>query len=44
MKDDYSKFSDHSSTINKLELMKNSFAEQRTAIINEILDSINKKF
>ena len=36
--DTYSQFSDLSKTINKLEqTMKKSFAEQRTALINEVL-------
>ena len=35
--DDYSQFSDLSKTINKLEQnMKKSFAEQRTALVNEV--------
>ena len=43
LKDFYSLFSDLSKTVKKLEKhMKNYFAEQRTAIINEVLDHINK--
>ena len=39
----YSQFSDLSKTMNKLEQnMKNSFTEQRTALINEVLDLIHK--
>ena len=41
--DIYSKFSDLSKTINKLEqIMKKSFAEQRTALMNEVLQILNK--
>ena len=40
--DIYSQFSDLSKTINKLEQnMKKSFAEQRTALINEVLNLIH---
>ena len=42
MNDIYSQFSDLSKTINKLEQnMKKSFAEQRTALINEVLNLIH---
>ena len=42
MNDIYSQFSDISKTINKLEQsMKESFAEQRTALVNEVLNSIH---
>ena len=41
--DIYSQFSDLSKTMNKLEQnMKKSFAEQRTALIHEVLDLIHK--
>ena len=41
MNDIYSQFSDLSKTINKLEQsMKKSFAEQRTALVNEVLNLI----
>ena len=40
--DIYSQFSDLSKTINKLEQsMKKSFAEQRTALVNEVLNLIH---
>ena len=40
--DIYSKFSDLPKTINKLELnMKKSFAEQRTTLVNEVLNLIH---
>ena len=42
MNDIYSQFSDLSKTINKLEQnMKKSFAEQRTALVNEVLNLIH---
>ena len=42
MNDIYSQFSDLSKTINKLEQsMKKSFAEQRTALVNELLNLIH---
>ena len=42
MNDIYSQFSDLSKTINKLEQnMKNSFAEQRTALVNQVLNLIH---
>ena len=42
MNDNYSQFSDLSKTINKLEQnMKKSFAEQRTALVNEVLNLIH---
>ena len=42
MNDIYSQFSDLSKTINKLEQsMKKSFAEQRTALVNEVLSLIH---
>ena len=42
MNDFYSQFSDLSKTINKLEQsMKKSFAEQRTALVNEVLNLIH---
>ena len=42
MNDIYSQFSDISKTINKLEQnMKKSFAEQRTALVNEVLNLIH---
>ena len=42
MNDIYSQFSDLSRTINKLEQnMKKSFAEQRTALVNEVLNLIH---
>ena len=42
MNDIYSQFSDLSKTINKLEqTMKKSFAEQRTALVNEVLKLIH---
>ena len=42
MNDIYSQFSDLSNTINKLEQnMKKSFAEQRTALVNEVLNLIH---
>ena len=44
MNDIYSQFSDLSKTINKLEQnMKKSFAEQRTALVNEVLNLIHNK-
>ena len=44
IKDIYSQFSDLSKTINKLEQsMKKSFAEQRTALVNEVLNLIHNK-
>ena len=40
--DNYSQFSDLSKTINKLEQnLKKSFAEQRTALVNEVLNLIH---
>ena len=45
MNDIYSQFSDLSKTINKLEQsMKKSFAEQRTALVNEVLNLIHNSF
>ena len=42
MNDIYSQFSDLSKTINKIEQnMKKSFAEQRTALVNEVLNLIH---
>ena len=42
MNDIYSQFSDLSKTINKLEQnMKKSFAEQRTALVNEVLNLLH---
>ena len=42
MNDIYSQFSELSKTINKLEQsMKKSFAEQRTALVNEVLNLIH---
>ena len=44
MNDIYSQFSDLSKTINKLEQsMKKSFAEQRTALVNGVLNLIHNK-
>ena len=41
--DNYSQFSDLSKTINKLEQnMKKSFAEQRTALLNDVLQILHK--
>ena len=43
--DIYSQFSDLSKTINKLEQnMKKSFAEQRTALINEYYAKLRKSY
>ena len=43
MNDIYSQFSDLSKTINKLEQnMKKAFAEQRTALVNEVLNLIQQ--
>ena len=43
IKDIYSQFSDLSNTIEKLEQsMKKSFADQKTTIINEVLNLIDR--
>ena len=42
--DIYSQFSDLSKFINKLEqIMKKSFTEQRTALVNDVLNSLHNK-